>query len=369
MQFRKSQISDFIIETTRVSKLIGLTANDEGNLVQEDEYISNVVSEVDENLIDLTAARASIINFLNHQIDKKNGAIFNQMKEEFLKINNWVRNIEIEVNGKPSFDETISNPDTGEPNVEPSVIQDIQDHYPPGFKTFTGEQEAAILEVETKVESNTDYDPFIKDPDQTEAEWEKRFLAKETEAVIYLLASYVANNNPLFNRELVTLLDLIIYKKNSTLINENFIRRINELIEEDNVSDLDLATTRLTLLVIAANLFSKEFLTSKVSYNDRKLLTLNIEEVGSNLTFKPSNMEESIQYILLNMFALRPLSEISFEVLKEFLTLNQENEDFAHLMEALNKASRMYVEKGFLTTGETLATMLNKLCLVDENVS
>ena len=126
MEFREKQIETFIEETRKIAKTIGMVPSPRtGNMVDEDEYISGIIGEVEERLIDLSSARITILNYLNQQVDSGNGEAFNRMREEFLKINLWVRGIEIEVLGKPAIDETSINPDTDKPIVNPLELQEV----------------------------------------------------------------------------------------------------------------------------------------------------------------------------------------------------------------------------------------------------
>ena len=146
MEFREKQIEYFIEETRAIAKTLGMVPSPRtGNMIEEDEYISGIIGEVEERLIDLSSARITILNYLNQQVDHGNGEAFNRMREEFLKINLWVRGIEIEVLGKPAVDETSINPDTDKPIVSASELHEVAErHFPPGFRAFTGAESAAV---------------------------------------------------------------------------------------------------------------------------------------------------------------------------------------------------------------------------------
>lgn len=366
MEFREKQIEMFIEQTREIAKIIGMVPSPRtGEMVEEDEYISGVIDEVEERLIDLTSARITILNYLNQQVDSGNGEVFNRMREEFLKINLWVRGIEIEVLGKPAVDETSINPDTDKPIVNSMELQEVaEQHFPPGFRAFTGAEEAAIKAMREKVEeqvvdTDEDYDPYHKSAEQSEELWEERFNAKEDEANIYMLASYIANNNNLFNYDLLTLLDIGIYQKRVELINERFVRRINELIEEDQVMDLDACSLRMSVIVLATNLFAKEFETFEVDFGTRKKLGITVEAAGSNLTFKPANMAECIQFIFMKMGALRPLKDEEIEILTKFIKLNKDKEeDIEYMYDVLDGMAQLYVYSGFVDTARRLAEAL-----------
>jgi len=334
-------------------------------MVDEDEYISGIIGEVEERLIDLSSARITILNYLNQQVDSGNGEAFNRMREEFLKINLWVRGIEIEVLGKPAIDETSINPDTDKPIVNPLELQEVaEQHFPPGFRAFTGAEEAAIKAMQEKVEAEVvdtseDYDPYHKTTEQSEELWEERFNAKEDEANIYMLASHIANNNNLFNYDLLSLLNIGIYQKRVELINERFVRRINELAEEDLVTDMDACSLRMAAIVLATNLFTKEFETFEVDFGTRKKLGVTVEAAGSNLTFKPASMAECVQFIFMKMGALRPLKDEEIEILAKFIKLNKDKEeDIKYMYGVIDGIVQLYVFSGFVDTARRLAEAL-----------
>ena len=90
MEFREKQIEMFIEQAREIAKTIGMVPSPHtGNMIEEDEYISGIIGEVEERLIDLSSARITILNYLNQQVDHGNGEAFNRMREEFLKINLW----------------------------------------------------------------------------------------------------------------------------------------------------------------------------------------------------------------------------------------------------------------------------------------
>jgi len=366
MEFREKQIEMFIEQTREIAKTIGMVPSPRtGNMVDEDEYISGIIGEVEERLIDLSSARITILNYLNQQVDSGNGEAFNRMREEFLKINLWVRGIEIEVLGKPAVDETSINPDTDKPIVNSLELQEVaEQHFPPGFRAFTGAEEAAIKAMQEKVETEVvdtsgDYDPYHKSAEQSEELWEERFNAKEDEANIYMLASHIANNNNLFNYDLLSLLNIGIYQKRVELINERFVRRINELAEEDQVTDLDACSLRMAVIVLATNLFAKEFETFEVDFGTRKKLGVTVEAAGSNLTFKPANMAECIQFIFMKMGALRPLKDEEIEILAKFIKLNKDKEeDIKYMYGVIDGMAQLYVFTGFVDTARRLAEAL-----------
>jgi hypothetical protein len=363
MEFRKKQIETFIEETRKIAKTIGMVPSPRtGNMVDEDEYISGIIGEVEERLIDLSSARITILNYLNQQVDSGNGEAFNRMREEFLKINLWVRGIEIEVLGKPAVDETSINPDTDKPIVNPLELQEVaQQYFPPGFRAFTGAEEAAIKAMQEKVEAEVvdtseDYDPYHKTTEQSEELWEERFNAKEDEANIYMLASHIASNNNLFNYDLLSLLNIGIYQKRVELINERFVRRINELAEEDQVTDMDACSLRMAAIVLATNLFTKEFETFEVDFGTRKKLGVTVEAAGSNLTFKPASMAECVQFIFMKMGALRPLKDEEIEILAKFIKLNKDKEeDIKYMHGVIDGMAHLYVFSGFVDTARRLA--------------
>ena len=366
MEFRKKQIETFIEETRKIAKTIGMVPSPRtGNMVDEDEYISGIIGEVEERLIDLSSARITILNYLNQQVDSGNGEAFNRMREEFLKINLWVRGIEIEVLGKPAIDETSINPDTDKPIVNPLELQEVaQQYFPPGFRAFTGAEEAAIKAMQEKVEAEVvdtseDYDPYHKTTEQSEELWEERFNAKEDEANIYMLASHIASNNNLFNYDLLSLLNIGIYQKRVELINERFVRRINELAEEDQVTDMDACSLRMAAIVLATNLFTKEFETFEVDFGTRKKLGVTVEAAGSNLTFKPASMAECVQFIFMKMGALRPLKDEEIEILAKFIKLNKDKEeDIKYMYGVIDGMVQLYVFSGFVDTARRLAEAL-----------
>ena len=366
MEFREKQIETFIEETRKIAKTIGMVPSPRtGNMVDEDEYISGIIGEVEERLIDLSSARITILNYLNQQVDSGNGEAFNRMREEFLKINLWVRGIEIEVLGKPAIDETSINPDTDKPIVNPLELQEVaQQYFPPGFRAFTGAEEAAIKAMQEKVEAEVvdtseDYDSYHKTTEQSEELWEERFNAKEDEANIYMLASHIANNNNLFNYDLLSLLNIGIYQKRVELINERFVRRINELAEEDQVTDMDACSLRMAAIVLATNLFTKEFETFEVDFGTRKKLGITVEAAGSNLTFKPASMAECVQFIFMKMGALRPLKDEEIEILAKFIKLNKDKEeDIKYIYGVIDGMVQLYVFSGFVDTARRLAEAL-----------
>ena len=367
MEFREKQIEYFIEETRAIAKTLGMVPSPRtGNMIEEDEYISGIIGEVEERLIDLSSARITILNYLNQQVDHGNGEAFNRMREEFLKINLWVRGIEIEVLGKPAVDETSINPDTDKPIVSASELHEVAErHFPPGFRAFTGAESAAVKAMQEKIDSeeeidtSTDYDPYHKQTDQSEELWEERFNNKEDEASIYLIASHIANNNNLFNHDLLTLLDIGIYQKNVELINEHFVRRINELVEEDQVNDLDACSLRMAVIVLATNMFSKEYETSEVEFGTRKQLGISVEVAGTTLSFKPADMAECVQFILMKLGALRPLKDMEIEILAKFIKLNQDKEDDIKYMQGiLDGVSHLYVYMGFIDTARRMAEAL-----------
>ena len=366
MEFREKQIETFIEETRKIAKTIGMVPSPRtGNMVDEDEYISGIIGEVEERLIDLSSARITILNYLNQQVDSGNGEAFNRMREEFLKINLWVRGIEIEVLGKPAIDETSINPDTDKPIVNSVEHQEVaQQYFPPGFRAFTGAEEAAIKAMQEKVEAEVvdtseDYDPYRKTAEQSEELWEERFNAKEDEANIYMLASHIASNNNLFNYDLLSLLNIGIYQKRVELINERFVRRINELAEEDQVTDMDACSLRMAAIVLATNLFTKEFETFEVDFGTRKKLGITVEAAGSNLTFKPASMAECVQFIFMKMGALRPLKDEEIEILAKFIKLNKDKEeDIKYMYGVIDGMVQLYVFSGFVDTARRLAEAL-----------
>ena len=366
MEFREKQIEMFIEETRKIAKTIGMVPSPRtGNMVDEDEYISGIIGEVEERLIDLSSARITILNYLNQQVDSGNGEAFNRMREEFLKINLWVRGIEIEVLGKPAIDETSINPDTDKPIVNPLELQEVaQQYFPPGFRAFTGAEEAAIKAMQEKVEAEVvdtseDYNPYHKTAEQSEELWEERFNAKEDEANIYMLASHIASNNNLFNYDLLSLLNIGIYQKRVELINERFVRRINELAEEDQVTDMDACSLRMAAIVLATNLFTKEFETFEVDFGTRKKLGVTVEAAGSNLTFKPASMAECVQFIFMKMGALRPLKDEEIEILAKFIKLNKDKEeDIKYMYVVIDGMVQLYVFSGFVDTARRLAEAL-----------
>lgn len=366
MEFREKQIETFIEETRKIAKTIGMVPSPRtGNMVDEDEYISGIIGEVEERLIDLSSARITILNYLNQQVDSGNGEAFNRMREEFLKINLWVRGIEIEVLGKPAIDETSINPDTDKPIVNPLELQEVaQQYFPPGFRAFTGAEEAAIKAMQEKVEAEVvdtseDYDSYHKTTEQSEELWEERFNAKEDEANIYMLASHIASNNNLFNYDLLSLLNIGIYQKRVELINERFVRRINELAEEDQVTDMDACSLRMAAIVLATNLFTKEFETFEVDFGTRKKLGITVEAAGSNLTFKPASMAECVQFIFMKMGALRPLKDEEIEILAKFIKLNKDKEeDIKYIYGVIDGMVQLYVFSGFVDTARRLAEAL-----------
>ena len=366
MEFRKKQIETFIEETRKIAKTIGMVPSPRtGNMVDEDEYISGIIGEVEERLIDLSSARITILNYLNQQVDSGNGEAFNRMREEFLKINLWVRGIEIEVLGKPAIDETSINPDTDKPIVNLLELQEVaQQYFPPGFRAFTGAEEAAIKAMREKVEAEAvdtpeDYDPYHKTAEQSEELWEERFNAKEDEANIYMLASHIASNNNLFNYDLLSLLNIGIYQKRVELINERFVRRINKLAEEDQVTDMDACSLRMAAIVLATNLFTKEFETFEVDFGTRKKLGVTVEAAGSNLTFKPASMAECVQFIFMKMGALRPLKDEEIEILAKFIKLNKDKEeDIKYMYGVIDGMVQLYVFSGFVDTARRLAEAL-----------
>ena len=366
MEFREKQIETFIEETRKIAKTIGMVPSPRtGNMVDEDEYISGIIGEVEERLIDLSSARITILNYLNQQVDSGNGEAFNRMREEFLKINLWVRGIEIEVLGKPAIDETSINPDTDKPIVNPLELQEVaQQYFPPGFRAFTGAEEAAIKAMQEKVEAEVvdtseDYDPYHKTTEQSEELWEERFNAKEDEANIYMLASHIASNNNLFNYDLLSLLNIGIYQKRVELINGRFVRRINELAEEDQVTDMDACSLRMAAIVLATNLFTKEFETFEVDFGTRKKLGITVEAAGSNLTFKPASMAECVQFIFMKMGALRPLKDEEIEILAKFIKLNKDKEeDIKYMYGVIDGIVQLYVFSGFVDTARRLAEAL-----------
>ena len=366
MEFREKQIETFIEETRKIAKTIGMVPSPRtGNMVDEDEYLSGIIGEVEERLIDLSSARITILNYLNQQVDSGNGEAFNRMREEFLKINLWVRGIEIEVLGKPAVDETSINPDTDKPIVNPLELQEVaQQYFPPGFRAFTGAEEAAIKAMQEKVEAEVvdtsgDYDPYRKTAEQSEELWEERFNAKEDEANIYMLASHIASNNNLFNYDLLSLLNIGIYQKRVELINERFVRRINELAEEDQVTDMDACSLRMAAIVLATNLFTKEFETFEVDFGTRKKLGVTVEAAGSNLAFKPASMAECVQFIFMKMGALRPLKDEEIEILAKFIKLNKDKEeDIKYMYGVIDGMVQLYVFSGFVDTARRLAEAL-----------
>ena len=366
MEFREKQIETFIEETRKIAKTIGMVPSPRtGNMVDEDEYISGIIGEIEERLIDLSSARITILNYLNQQVDSGNGEAFNRMREEFLKINLWVRGIEIEVLGKPAIDETSINPDTDKPIVNPLELQEVaQQYFPPGFRAFTGAEEAAIKAMQEKVEAEVvdtseDYDPYHKTAEQSEELWEERFNAKEDEANIYMLASHIASNNNLFNYDLLSLLNIGIYQKRVELINGRFVRRINELAEEDQVTDMDACSLRMAAIVLATNLFTKEFETFEVDFGTRKKLGVTVEAAGSNLTFKPASMAECVQFIFMKMGALRPLKDEEIEILAKFIKLNKDKEeDIKYMYGVIDGMVQLYVFSGFVDTARRLAEAL-----------
>ena len=366
MEFREKQIEMFIEQTREIAKTIGMVPSPRtGNMVEEDEYISGIIGEVEERLIDLSSARITILNYLNQQVDSGNGEAFNRMREEFLKINLWVRGIEIEVLGKPAVDETSINPDTDKPIVNSLELQEVaEQHFPPGFRAFTGAEEAAIKAMQEKVEAEVvdisgDYDPYHKTAEQSEELWEERFNAKEDEANIYMLASHIASNNNLFNYDLLSLLNIGIYQKRFELINERFVRRINELAEEDQVTDMDACSLRMAAIVLATNLFTKEFETFEVDFGTRKKLGITVEAAGSNLTFKPASMAECVQFIFMKMGALRPLKDEEIEILAKFIKLNKDKEeDIKYMYGVIDGIVQLYIFSGFVDTARRLAEAL-----------
>lgn len=370
MEFREKQIESFIEQTREISKTIGMVPSPRtGNMVEEDEYISGIIDEVQERLIDLSSARITILNYLNQQVDSGNGEAFNRMREEFLKISTWVRNIEIEVLGRPAVDETSINPDTDKPIVDANVLQEVvEQHFPPGFRAFTGAEEAAIKAMQEKVEEEkaaqetTEYDPYHKFEDQSEDEWVKRLDAKEQEATMYSIASYIAANNPLFTNDLISLIDIVIFKKLTSLVNENFIRRINELMADDSVEVPDATSIRVAVLMVANNLFAKEFELGSVDFSTRKLMTLSSDVLGSSVTFRPADMKECIQYVFLKMTALRPLTETDIGVLSKFIELNKDKEeDIDHIHGALNGMAQLYAFTNFTDSAIMISTEMDKL--------
>lgn len=374
MEFRKNQIDTFIEMTRPVAAMVGTAPSPRtGNMCTEDEYISGILEEVEEFLISPTDARITILNYLNNQVEQGNGDIYNRMREDFLVVNTWVRDIEVKVLGRPAVDETQFHVETNKSMATTEELQLARDQLPPGFRDFTGAQANDLQEMEAKMAAQLEnpdanpgeYDPFVKPIEQDEAEWEKRFLAKEDEANLYLISNYVVGDNPIFNTQMMALVDMVIHKKTTKLINENFVRRVNKLHEEDNVVDLTACSIRMAVLIMAVNLFAKEFKEVDVDFSTRKKLSFTVEAAGSNLTFKPANMQESIQFILIKMFAYRPLNDTDIEVFTSFISGNKDSlDDMKYVVGIANGMVHCYINKGFIDTGRRLAEALDTLQIV-----
>lgn len=370
MKFRENQINRFVEETGVISEMISSDVDKDGNIITEDEYISQVIENVTEGIVSLTEARITILNYLNHQVDTGNGKIFLDMREEFIKVNAWVRNIEIAATGKPLVDETETHVETGKPMVTKEELQvAIEFSMPPGFREFSGAEKEAIEEFQRKVEQATieeaesddeeDYDPYSKPLDMSEAEWEKRFNKKEVEAQAYVLASNLANNNPLFDVDILQVATFIIEQKNPDFVNKYVVQRVNELINEDSLQDLDSCSARLGCLVVANNLFiTDEYQSIDVSFSERKALTVRSEVVLSGNDIRPSNWTEVIQFIMIRFAALRPIDETYVEVMKRFIDANKATPDVDHLLEMLGFIGKAYSDYGFVDSAANVAKML-----------
>lgn len=366
MEFREKQINRFLSETRVISKMMTVNVSlNRGDVIEEDEYISAIADEVEERLIDLTSARISILNYLNQQVDKGGGEVYGRMRDEFLKVNIWVRDIECTVLGHPAINETLINPDTEKPIVDAELLSKIQeDLFPPGFKSFTGPQEEEISKMKESVSIPADddfYDPFHKTAEQSEEDWLKRFKNKELEAQLYITASHIANNNNLYDYDLLKLLDVAVYLKEAYLINDRFVERMNELIDNGAVHDVDKCSLRTAIIVLATNLFGKKFNTFDVDYSTRKKLGVTVEVVGSTLTFKPADMKESIQFILMKMAAVQPLSDTEINVMIEFVRKNKDHEDSEYLHEVLRSVVKLYFSMEFLESAKRLAAGVEKI--------
>lgn len=370
MKFRENQINRFVEETGVISEMISSNVDKDGNIITEDEYISQVIENVREGIVSLTEARITILNYLNHQVDTGNGQIFMDMREEFIKVNAWVRNIEIAATGKPLVDETESHVETGKPMVTKEELQvAVEFSMPPGFREFTGAEKEAIEEFQRKVEDASikeaesedeeDYDPYSKPLDMSEADWEKRFNKKEVEAQAYILASNLANNNPLFDIDILQVSTFIISKKNTDFINKYVVQRVNELINDDDLQDLDSTSSRLGCLVVANNLFSAiEHQPIDVSFSERKALTVRAEVVLPGNYIRPSNWSEAIQFIMIRLAALRPIDETYVEVMKRFIDANKTTPDIEHLLEILGFIGKAYSDYGFVDSAANVSKML-----------
>ena len=375
MEFRKFQIARFVEEVKTVSKITGTIASPvTGELIEEDEYISGIIEEVQEYIIDLTSARRTIINYLNRQIEKGNGLIYQDMKESFLKTNNWVRDLEIQTTGKPAFDETSINPETQKPSLTQEEI--LQHNYsypfPAGFTAFTGAQQQEIEAMQNKIENqpdgenpeqgNFEPDPYVKLIDQGEQDWETYFLSKEKECKIYDIAQCIANNLPLLNSDFQTLLDIVTNEEDSDLINDRYVFRINELIGEEEVRSLTACMARTGTLLLAMNTFGIQEMNTDVgiSYEDRKALSLTTTLLGTNTTFRPADTKECIQYIFVKGAALRPMTDTDLLSLAAFLEANLEKvKDTEYILGILDELAVAYVESNFLVTGEKLSLAIN----------
>ena len=151
----------------------------------------------------------------------------------------------------------------------------------------------------------------------------------------------------------------LVVQGNVELINEHFVRRINELVEEDQVNDLDACSLRMAVIVLATNMFSKEFETSEVEFGTRKQLGISVETAGTTLSFKPADMAECVQFILMKLGALRPLKDMEIEILAKFIKLNQDKEDDIKYMQGiLDGVSHLYVHMGFIDTARRMAEAL-----------
>ena len=157
----------------------------------------------------------------------------------------------------------------------------------------------------------------------------------------------------------MSLLNIGIYQKRVELINERFVRRINELAEEDQVTDMDACSLRMAAIVLATNLFTKEFETFEVDFGTRKKLGITVEAAGSNLTFKPASMAECVQFIFMKMGALRPLKDEEIEILAKFIKLNKDKEeDIKYIYGVIDGMAHLYVFSGFVDTARRLAEAL-----------
>jgi hypothetical protein len=344
MEFRAEQIEYFISKTNEVAALAGITYHDsEQCLGTGDEYITEVVEEVAGRVIDLSMARKTIFNYLNHSIATGKGEVYLRMLEAFKPISNYVKDIEIKVLGKPAYEETQANLEAINFSEDIS-IEDL----PPGFQDFKGFEEAMLNQVnepeKTTEEQTSEFDPTIKafadirkDIEISEDDWFKKLWKSEDLVDIHIVAQAIVISDPITPQKTARLFNVIYRNKDTDLIYETLVGRVNGLKMGNSDVDEEAISIRLLTIAVAASISEDTELTlPTVGYMERIKFTYG--EI-----IKPRTSKEILSLILLKLASLQPISSKEKDFLAKVLEANKELEEFHHtLMNILITFSNYY---------------------------